>query len=58
MNYINSLGYFFITTFQNFSLFMDSSQQKTIINAMAVNEDGVMATGGMKFFTYERAIRE
>lgn len=23
------------------------SQQKTIINAMAVNEDGVMATGGM-----------
>lgn len=28
---------------------MDSSQQKTIINAMAVNEDGVMATGGMNF---------
>ena len=23
-----------------------SSQQKTIINAMAVNDDGVMATGG------------
>lgn len=25
---------------------MSRSQQKTIINAMAVNEDGVMATGG------------
>ena len=24
----------------------NSSQQKTIINAMAVNEDGVMVTGG------------
>lgn len=32
-----------------FSLFcyMCSSQQKTIINAMAVNEEGVMVTGGM-----------
>lgn len=26
-----------------------SSQQKTIINAMAVNEDGVMVTGGENF---------
>lgn len=33
-----------------FSLFclMCSSQQKTIINAMAVNEEGVMVTGGME----------
>lgn len=28
-----------------------SSQQKTIINAMAVNEDGVMVTGGNKFIS-------
>jgi len=26
--------------------FICSSQQKTIINAMAVNEEGVMVTGG------------
>ena len=26
---------------------MCSSQQKTIINAMAVNEEGAMVTGGM-----------
>jgi len=26
---------------------MCSSQQKTIINAMAVNEEGVMVTGGI-----------
>lgn len=29
----------------------NSSQQKTIINAMAVNEDGVMVTGGNKFIS-------
>lgn len=29
-----------------FLLFLSRSQQKTIINAMAVNEEGVMATGG------------
>lgn len=29
-----------------------SSQQKTIINAMAVNEDGVLATGGMSFLHF------
>ncbi|KEH37238.1 hypothetical protein MTR_2g436500 [Medicago truncatula] len=28
------------------SLYNESSQQKTIINAMAVNEEGVMVTGG------------
>ncbi|CAI0466850.1 unnamed protein product, partial [Linum tenue] len=28
------------------ALFLSSSQQKTIINAMAINEDGVMVTGG------------
>lgn len=31
---------------------MSSSQQKTIINAMAVNEDGVLATGGMYFLHF------
>lgn len=28
-------------------VFLGSSQQKTIINAMAVNEEGVLATGGV-----------
>lgn len=28
-----------------------SSQQKTIINAMAVNDEGVMATGGKDFIS-------
>ena len=30
-------------------VFLSRSQQKTIINAMAVNEEGVMATGGRDF---------
>ena len=29
------------------------SQQKTIINSMAVNEDGVLATGGMSYVLYK-----
>lgn len=39
----------FVLEVDVFSLFcyICSSQQKTIINAMAVNEDGVMVTGGM-----------
>lgn len=36
-------SYLFMTFFWSLS----SSQQKTIINAMAVNDDGVMATGGV-----------
>jgi hypothetical protein len=34
--------------YNNFLIcFTCSSQQKTIINAMAVNEEGVMVTGGI-----------
>lgn len=36
-------------SFSNMALSRYSSQQKTIINAMAVNDEGVMATGGKKF---------
>uniref|UniRef100_A0A2P2LLU0 Protein pleiotropic regulatory locus 1 n=1 Tax=Rhizophora mucronata TaxID=61149 RepID=A0A2P2LLU0_RHIMU len=33
-----------------FPNFLSSSQQKTIINAMAINEEGVMVTGGEHSF--------
>jgi len=36
----------------NSDLLLCRSQQKTIINSMAVNEDGVLATAGMMFLSW------
>jgi hypothetical protein len=35
---------------------MCSSQQKTIINAMAVNEEGVMVTGGIGLLELDKML--
>lgn len=50
LNWIISLVIFIIVNnCSNLFDALSSSQQKTIINAMAINEEGVMATGGMGF---------